>query len=184
MSHGLLRALVLAAPTYRSSGLRAAWEPVPEIVLTVLGLQIDGPDRVVLGVGDVEGLSSEAHSLRPVEAGLLIAAVDEPLATRADLDRRFAVQVGHDDPVVSGVGDEQSVPCPIGQDLSRIEQRAVVCTVVLGGKLERREIELALELRGNLTDHAVEVLERDFAAPRRANRPSGVIRTRVGQLDT
>ena len=36
MSHGLLRALVLAAPTYRSSGLRAAWEPVPEIVLTFL----------------------------------------------------------------------------------------------------------------------------------------------------
>ena len=54
-----------------------------------LGLQIDGPDRVILGVGDVQGLAGQAHSLRAVEAGLLITPVDEPLGTRAD--RRPAI---------------------------------------------------------------------------------------------
>src|SRR5208337_5627278 len=81
-------------------------------------------------------------------------------------DRRFAVQVGHDDPVVSGVGDEQSFPDQVGQNLARIEERTLGGTVVLGRKLERLEIELVLELRGSLTDDAIKVLERDFTASR------------------
>src|SRR5208337_4702364 len=130
------------------------------------GLQIDGPDRVVLGVGDVQGLTGQAHSLLAVETGLLITTIDESLSARADRDRRFAIQVGHDDPVVSGVGDEQPFPDRVGQNLARIEERTLGGTVVLGRKLERLEIELVLELRGDLADHAIEVLERDFTASR------------------
>ena len=49
--------------------------------------QIDGADRVVFGVGDVERVAVEAHPLRPIERGFLEVAVVETLLAAADRDR-------------------------------------------------------------------------------------------------
>ncbi len=72
-------------------------------------LEIQGADRVVLGVGDVQDLAVKAHALGPVEPRFLVRTILETFLTVADHDRIGAFQVGLNDPVMAGVRDEQAI---------------------------------------------------------------------------
>src|SRR5262245_60521145 len=91
-----------------------------------LGFQINGPDGMIFGIGDIELAFEKAHALGAVEGGLLIRAIVErriPTANRVD---EFTVQVSHDDAIVAGVRDKEAFTFTVRQDLSRVEQGALV----------------------------------------------------------
>ena len=96
-----------------------AWLPMPAIVVTVLLLEIDGADRVIFGVGDVQRLAVQAHPLGTIERRPVEAAVVKPFVAAADRDRLGPVEVGLDDPVMAGIGDEQALAGRVGEHLAR-----------------------------------------------------------------
>ena len=49
-----------------------------------LALEVDRPECVILGVGDVERVADQAHPLRAVEAGLVVGAIHQAGQTAAD----------------------------------------------------------------------------------------------------
>ena len=132
----------------------------------LLGLEVHGPDGVVLGVGHVKDFVDQAHSLGPVEPGLVKAAVGQSLLPRADHHGRLSLEVGLDDPVVAGVRDEQAIAGAVGDDLAGIEQGAGRSALRLGREGRRVELELSLEVRGQLADRLVEEIVMSFAADR------------------
>ena len=64
------------------------------------------------------------HSLKAIELGLGEAAVLEAQRPPgSDLVEKGAVEVGHHDPVVVGIRNEESAVLVVDRDLARIQQR-------------------------------------------------------------
>ena len=99
----------LGRPRMCQSEDACAWLPMPAIVRDLAFLQFDLADGVVLGVGDVESLAGQVHALRAVERRLLEIAIVKAFFTAADRDRVGAIEVGLNDPIMAGIGDEQSL---------------------------------------------------------------------------
>ena len=62
---------------------------------------------MILGVGDIEDPLEQAHPLGPIERRAVEGAVGHSLGPVADRGLERAGEVGHDDAVVDGVGDEE-----------------------------------------------------------------------------
>ena len=100
---------------------------------------------MVFGVSDVENVADQFQTLRVVEGGAGVAAVGKVLGAGADYRRRAAVQVGDDDAVVVGVGDEQSVAGAVGEDFAGERQGGI------GGGIG---IGIGLEVEGAAVQHS------------------------------
>ncbi len=121
---------------------------------------------MVLGVGDEQRLAIQEHSLRPVERCLLEVAVLEALLAAADRDRVFAIQAGLDDPVVTGISDEEPLAGCVGDDLTRVEQRAGDRAFHFRCEGQRAQVELALRFVhfNEVADRAVHGFKISLAA--------------------
>ena len=112
------------------------------------GFEIDGPDRVVLGVGDVESRPVEVEALRVVEGGLACGSVFENSLAGADDGGDRSEEVGPEDAVVVRVGDEESMRR--GEDLAGEGQGSLA-----------RAIALQLDFEGAAVDQALGVILGD-----------------------
>ena len=100
---------------------------------------------MVFGVGHIQRIADEFHPLRMVESGGSRIAVGKPLNAAADNGLRCAVQVGNDDAVVVGVGDEQSVAGAVGQHFAGEGQRGIGNGV--GLEVERPAVNQPLRVK-------------------------------------
>ena len=107
-------------------------------------LEVESADRVVLAVGDVEGVAVEGHALGIAELGVGELAVLESFLARAGDGDLFAFQVRNHYTVIGAVRDEDAPGLDVGEDLAGERQRRGVLFL---GELEVDGIflELALE---------------------------------------
>ena len=82
---------------------------MPATVDDLFGGEVDFADGVVFGVGQVEFIADQAGALGAVEGGLGEGAVVEAGGACADGVEVLAFEVGDDDAVMAGVGDEEPV---------------------------------------------------------------------------
>ena len=87
-----------------------------------LPLEIDLPQQVILGIGDVQCRMIQGQALRAIEFGHVEVAVGPAHRSRADGGDQLAVEARDHDPVVVAVGDEQPAAGLVGQDLARETQ--------------------------------------------------------------
>lgn len=92
------------------------------------GGEIGGAYRVVLGVGYVQGVAAQGHSLRVVEFCLRELAAGEAFVSGAyglcnHCRRAVGGEIGYQDAVVRRVGDEEAVAKAISEHFAGEEQR-------------------------------------------------------------
>ena len=112
-----------------------------------LGLHVHLADEVVAGVGHVEGVATGVvgHPLGCVELGVLERAVGRSDRTRADDIGYLTFWSEDDDPVVIGVGDEETLALPVHLDLARIAEGASGDSIANQVDREGREVDGTLE---------------------------------------
>jgi len=127
------------------------------------GLEIDGADRVVFGIRNVQPRAQSRHALRLLKLGAVRRPITKPRDTGAvgPLDR--AVQPGGDDAVMVAVGDEQRVPNR--QYLAGEAQGAGRLANFLerDGRRSRMKQTAVLELLQHPGDDRIELFEGQFA---------------------
>ena len=124
-SQGLHRGVVLAGPDDPGGKTRAACLPVPAIVETLPAFRSTAR-MAWFSVSATKSVSPFRNiPCGRLKRGLLEIAVVEALFAAADRDRVLSIQVGLDDPVMAGIGDEEPFAGGIGEDLARVQQRAL-----------------------------------------------------------
>src|SRR5689334_12168852 len=91
--------------------------------LNVARLQINAPNQMVFGIGDVERVAGKRESLWAMKRRLIEAAVRRADFAGADSVHQCAVEFGNYDSIVIRVGDEESIGCGVSHNLSWESER-------------------------------------------------------------
>ena len=84
----------------------------------LFAIEIDRPQEVILGIGNVQGLVDQDHPLRMVKLGVSVSTVFVADGTRPDDIDQFAVERTDDQAIMIAVGNEESAALFVNQDLA------------------------------------------------------------------
>ncbi len=163
-------------------------------------LQIDGAQQVVASVGDVEDRRVARQALRIVERRRGRRAVVRPGAPFADQSLHPAVEVGHHDPVVAAVGDEQvtardvhlareaqkgRVGLRIARDVGRARRENPLLPALRDERLDLRRQGRLVDLPRNRLAHVAAGVHQDQRGPgaHREGLPDVVLRIHHDRVD-
>ncbi len=140
-----------------------------------VGVQVDHPDRMVAGIGDIDRAVTADQPLRAAETGTFCRAVNKSTPTVAIALDLLAMIVQQDNLAVTAIGQRPVALAIKGQrlDFGRVAQPVMWCPLAFGIELHRFDQALDLELVEHVIDrtqHLVQVRLTGMHADNRALR--------------